>query len=1313
MVSETESQAAGLSLAGHLNADQAASNTDKALRVSCAIEGTAHNGVNDESKEPSPQDMFDVKIQLPSGEFVDIQVSSKELVQEIIQVLMEHEDSCHRTCFSLQFEGNVLDNFSELKSVEGLKEGSVLKVVEEPYTIREARIHIRHFRDLLKSLDLTDAYNGVDCSSLSFLNSISEGDIGDSLCHETNGKKKKRQFSDQGLEAIDCSPPEYILPGNSERPLQHLQPISCDNKSTQCLKSMIMSGWNPPPGNRKMHGDLMYLNIITMEDHHLNITASNRGFYINQSTAEVFNPKPASPSHLSHSLVELLNQLSPAFKKNFFVLQKKRIHRHPLERIATPYQVYSWVAPNTNHIIDCVRAEDAYNSRLGYEEHIPGQTRDWNEELQTTRELPQVLPTDLQLRQRATFKINSDFVGASTRGAMAVIDGNVMAINPGEDTKMQMFIWNNIFFSFGFDVRDHYKDLGGDHAAHVAANHDLKGVQAYSDLDIEGLYVLGTVVLDYRGYRVTAQSIIPGILDRKEDQSVVYGSIDFGKTVSSSVKYLNLLQKSCKPLKIMKHAVLNEKDEEVTLCSSVECKGIIGNDGRHYILDLLRTFPPDMNFFSLKEEETKREDCKLSFPKSYRHKLCSLRPELIDSFVQHKYAQFMKLVIDKTQREELRPSNGHTPESQEIDEKLDVDVVREVCREVGSVLDYMFDIRFNPDICSTVVRFPDSQTEANQLQKRLLSEAAAFLLTVQIPTYIKGCLNHVVVPMDGKSLTEALHFHGINVRYLGTIAEMICQEEEQQTLDHVYRTIIMDIVTRSARRILHHYLQGVEMSALSMAVSHFLNCFLSSYPNPVAHLPPDELQSRRRKGKKKLRPLENGDSTSWTSMTPSDLWKQINEKAKDSFDFTLLCDSVDQLVEKFKLQKVSLLREFCTKCGIQILLRDYNFESRHKPAMTEEDILNMFPVVKHIHIKAKEANELVNKAQISIQQGFLKQGVILLNEALVQFNGIYGAIHPEIAACLRLLARVKFILGDITEALDNQQKAVIMTERTLGYDHTDTIQDYVLLAHYCFASGQLPVSLKLLYRARYLLLLISGEDHPSMATLDSNIGVVLQAVLECDLSLRFLEKALETNKKYFGNKSLDLALSHHLIALAYTSKAEFRAAMQHEKETYTIYKALLGDFHEHTKESSAFLKHVTQQAVNLQRTMNEIYKNGSMATLPHVQIVPPGIETLLQQLNIINGIIKINRSKIDGENTVNPKEAKPNSPDSSPENPLQESAMQIMKPKEVTNENGNKTQSQEECDQSLKQKEGTDEQNGNSAKNNQGDPFLDGSTAQL
>lgn len=40
------------------------------------------------------------------------------------------------------------------------------------------------------------------------------------------------------------------------------------------------------------------------------------------------------------------------------------------------------------------------------------------------------------------------------------------------------------------------------------------------------------------------------------------------------------------------------------------------------------------------------------------------------------------------------------------------------------------------------------------------------------------------------------------------------------------------------------------------------------------------------------------------------------------------------------------------------------------------------------------------------------------------------------------------------------------------------------LALYCFANGQLSTALKLLYRARYLMVLVCGEDHPEMALLD-------------------------------------------------------------------------------------------------------------------------------------------------------------------------------------------------------------------------------------
>lgn len=77
-----------------------------------------------------PDVSFNVRIQSAGLEIFELPVTSSELVQEIHQVLMDKEETCHRTCFSLQLDGIILDNFTELKNIENLKEGSLIKVVE-------------------------------------------------------------------------------------------------------------------------------------------------------------------------------------------------------------------------------------------------------------------------------------------------------------------------------------------------------------------------------------------------------------------------------------------------------------------------------------------------------------------------------------------------------------------------------------------------------------------------------------------------------------------------------------------------------------------------------------------------------------------------------------------------------------------------------------------------------------------------------------------------------------------------------------------------------------------------------------------------------------------------------------------------------------------------------------------------------------------------------------------------------------------------------------------------------------------------------
>jgi hypothetical protein len=54
-------------------------------------------------------------------------------------------------------------------------------------------------------------------------------------------------------------------------------------------------------------------------------------------------------------------------------------------------------------------------------------------------------------------------------------------------------------------------------------------------------------------------------------------------------------------------------------------------------------------------------------------------------------------------------------------------------------------------------------------------------------------------------------------------------------------------------------------------------------------------------------------------------------------------------------------------------------------------------------------------------------------------------MHPEISMCLRLLARLNYIMGDYQEALYTQHKAVMMSERVLGIDHPQTATEYVSL----------------------------------------------------------------------------------------------------------------------------------------------------------------------------------------------------------------------------------------------------------------------------
>ena len=254
--------------------------------------------------------------------------------------------------------------------------------------------------------------------------------------------------------------------------------------------------------------------------------------------------------------------------------------------------------------------------------------------------------------------------------------------------------------------------------------------------------------------------------------------------------------------------MVNEEGKEVELRSSVECKGIIGNKILYYILDRLGTFPPDVNFLKVKGMELSKEAQALRLPIKRKHKLLSLRQELIDTFAQSRYMMFIKYAAVQLQqlvfKKQLEPpkevvkkkGEGKNKSKMEEDEaKRIVDsmsegitcvekkkqvedstkpIVQKAAQTVGSLKETEFDIRFNPDMFSSGLVHPKDQGQ-HKKECQLIQDATDFVITVQVPAFICDCLDHSTAPMDGQTLAAAIHNRGINVRYLGKITEMLAK----------------------------------------------------------------------------------------------------------------------------------------------------------------------------------------------------------------------------------------------------------------------------------------------------------------------------------------------------------------------------------------------------------------------------------------------------------------------------------------------------------------------------------------------------------
>ena len=141
---------------------------------------------------------------------------------------MESPGTFQYSCFHLEHQGDRINDFVELSEVKGLTAGSELRLIEDPYTEKEARMHLIRVREIIGAAGTrTDTLHGIS-AGLSLHDNVApwKDPNAPSVTSNkaTNGQKTEKSnaladFSFEGSPSI-----QNVLSPNQE---QSIKTINC------------------------------------------------------------------------------------------------------------------------------------------------------------------------------------------------------------------------------------------------------------------------------------------------------------------------------------------------------------------------------------------------------------------------------------------------------------------------------------------------------------------------------------------------------------------------------------------------------------------------------------------------------------------------------------------------------------------------------------------------------------------------------------------------------------------------------------------------------------------------------------------------------------------------------------------------------------------------------------------------------------------------------------------------------------------------------------------------------------------------------
>lgn len=874
------------------------------------------------------------------------------------------------------------------------------------------------------------------------------------------------------------------------------------------VTSLQYSPWHPPVPSRVLRGDLAYLEVVSNDGSKLYITVNKLGFYCNNSSESRFDFSKHSnkkTGKVFSSLYSLLAEFIPSVDVEYRE-QKAKFEKVPYESyVKAPHHLMAspWlVEPETPR--QGLGATQFENMPLTNEK------RTWAEKFATVDNLPQTTTEEKLSREHGKLYNFGEFVRAATVGAHMAVTGEIEPMNP-EDEETE-WVYHHLGIVYNYCTDNGTNLLKSELPERKRAGKEVRGVQFLNRLDLEGLYTAPSVVVDIYGRRVFAQIQIPGTFSFSGGpmSRVIYGAV--GDKILFDEHFDSLMQKLGRACFNKPHKIFDSQGNCLyELPVSQHVKGILGADGNCYVTGLNYLFPRDIGF-----------ENKISCDGfgEYPGELTPLRIEAIQEWWRSSSKWLQDKDMDSADME--RPQH----DLQMLERGL------EKCK-------------INTDFPQDAEKVPDSGTRKEYyLDGKMLFSLCCAITNHLIPEFINDIITSVLpFPIDGIQLTSLMHARGINMRFLGLIADQLESNIDSELYKILFDIVILEIVARSAKHCANSVMAKLPIEVVPSVMVHYFNCLLGTSTAPVKF----ELEIDDVTG-----PFIDRDV--FLRLSQSLIREDITKAAEARFRRKMMPDWHG------KVHRVALFRNLSLKLGLQWKARDYNFhggdgsnKKKRKtatPIFTGDDLLNIVPVMKYATIDSQVAEELLQTAAAHMNANEPQKGLDVLAETAHIYHYMYDLVHPKLIHLHGEIAKGHILLEQSMAGLVHLRRAAALEQRLSGYDSYQALVSLANLAKTEHESGNWIGGMMLYKHVFKFYTALLHPKHPAIITALINVGTINQALHLYGRGLQFYSRARAAISDVYGARWPNFVKLNYQMAHAQAAISDYSGALESLSAAY-------------------------------------------------------------------------------------------------------------------------------------------------------------------